>query len=187
MPEDKLKLLYDDVSKEYEVGTIDEFKTYLSDSKKRKAFFNEIVVPNYEVSSLDEFENIYGLKKKEPTPSDSPSFVGPLQPSSQTPKNKVLDILNAPTEADKIRQQAGVNPKVNVTESATPTPQGVKQPNQNIPLADNQAKVKQDIKKAEDTRNKVADINVRETAAAQGQTPTEYFDANTDLFKPYLL
>jgi hypothetical protein len=70
MPQDdKLKLLYDDVSKDYEVGSIEEFKTYLSDDKKRAAFFEEIIKPNYDVADISEFESIYDLKKKEPTPS----------------------------------------------------------------------------------------------------------------------
>jgi len=71
MSDNKLKLLYEDISKDYEVGTYQEFVAYLSDDKKRAAFYNEIIKPVYEVNSQDEFESLYGLKKKEPTVSAS--------------------------------------------------------------------------------------------------------------------
>ena len=64
MNEEAIQALYDDVSSEYEVGTLDDFKGYLSDSEKRKAFYNEVASQRYEVGSLDEFEEAYGLKKK---------------------------------------------------------------------------------------------------------------------------
>ena len=63
MPE-KVELLYNDIKKDYEVGSLDDFKKYLDDPIKREKFYNEIVKPNYEVETLDEFENVYGLKKK---------------------------------------------------------------------------------------------------------------------------
>jgi len=66
MPQDKIDLLYKDLQGEYELGSIDDFKTYLSDDKKRELFFNEIVKPRYDVSDIGTFENVYGLKKKEP-------------------------------------------------------------------------------------------------------------------------
>jgi hypothetical protein len=67
MPQDKIDLLYKDLQGEYELGSIDDFKTYLSDDKKRESFFNEIVKPRYDVSDMGTFENLYGLKKKEPS------------------------------------------------------------------------------------------------------------------------
>lgn len=82
MNEEAIKLLYDDISSEYEVGTIDDFKSYLLDSNKRSAFFNDVIKERYDVSSLDEFENAYGLKKKEDTQPVSSEPQEPLQEAS---------------------------------------------------------------------------------------------------------
>ena len=71
MPQDKIDLLYKDLEKEYDLGSIDDFKSYLSDDKKRESFFNEIVKTRYEVADIGTFENLYGLKKKEPSTTTS--------------------------------------------------------------------------------------------------------------------
>ena len=64
MNEEAIKALYESVSADYEVGTIDEFKAYLSDDTKRGKFFEDVIKPEYDVESIDEFETTYGLKKK---------------------------------------------------------------------------------------------------------------------------
>jgi hypothetical protein len=66
----KIDALYAEVSKTYDVGSIQDFKNYLADPKKRQLFFKDVIAPEYDVKSLDEFEQAYGLKKKE---SVSPS------------------------------------------------------------------------------------------------------------------
>lgn len=66
----KIDALYAEVSKTYDVGSIQDFQNYLADPKKRQLFFKDVIAPEYDVKSLDEFEQIYGLKKKE---SVSPS------------------------------------------------------------------------------------------------------------------
>ena len=65
MNEEALKALYEDVSQSYEVGTIDDFKSYLLDKNNRELFFSEVIQPSYDVQSIDEFELAYGLKKKD--------------------------------------------------------------------------------------------------------------------------
>lgn len=60
----KIDALYSEVSKSYEVGSIDDFKKYLADPKKRQLFFKEIIAPEYDVKSIDDFEEAYGFKKK---------------------------------------------------------------------------------------------------------------------------
>ena len=65
MNEEAILALYNDVSQSYEVGTIDEFKAYLSDDSKREMFFNDVIKPTYDVESIDVFESSYGLKKKD--------------------------------------------------------------------------------------------------------------------------
>jgi hypothetical protein len=66
----KIDALYAEVSKTYDVGSIQDFQNYLADPKKRQLFFKDVIAPEYDVKSLDEFEQAYGLKKKE---SVSPS------------------------------------------------------------------------------------------------------------------
>jgi len=60
----KIDALYSEVSKSYEVGSIDDFKKYLADPKKRQLFFKEIIAPEYDVKSIDDFDEAYGFKKK---------------------------------------------------------------------------------------------------------------------------
>ena len=63
-----IEALWEEVGKEYEVGTLEEFKAYLSDTTKRRKFFDEIIKPTYDVESYEQFETTYGLKKKEEEP-----------------------------------------------------------------------------------------------------------------------
>lgn len=72
MNEKALQSLYDEMSAQYDVGSFEDFKEYLSDDKQRNAFFEEAIKPNYDVASLDEFDNTYGLKKKEDFISEDP-------------------------------------------------------------------------------------------------------------------
>lgn len=72
MNEKALQSLYNEISAQYDVGSFEDFKEYLSDDKQRNAFFEEAIKPNYDVASLDEFDNTYGLKKKEDFISEDP-------------------------------------------------------------------------------------------------------------------
>jgi hypothetical protein len=77
----KIDALYAEVSKTYDVGSIQDFQNYLADPKKRQLFFKDVIAPEYDVKSLDEFEQAYGLKKKE---SASPSQQSQQATSSAT-------------------------------------------------------------------------------------------------------
>ena len=82
----KIDALYSEVSKSYEVGSIDDFKKYLADPKKRQLFFKEIIAPEYDVKSIDDFDEAYGFKKKS---TESPSRGAQkdiLSVSGETPK-----------------------------------------------------------------------------------------------------
>jgi hypothetical protein len=59
--QDKAKLLYDAVSKDYNIGTYDEFYKKIQDPIKRKAFYDG-VGNEYNLGSYDEFSN--KVKKK---------------------------------------------------------------------------------------------------------------------------
>lgn len=76
MNEEAIKALYESVSVDYEVGTIDEFKAYLSDDYKRNQFFENVIKPEYDVESIDEFESTYGLKKKVDSTLETEDMVG---------------------------------------------------------------------------------------------------------------
>ena len=88
MPDDKIKILYDAVSKDYNLGTFDEFSKKMSDPIKRKAFYDG-VGQEYSLGTYDEFNAKItgGLKKKEPsavsqTPSKSTAPSKLVSPSA---------------------------------------------------------------------------------------------------------
>lgn len=60
----KKKVLYDAISKNYNLGSYEEFDKKLQDPAKRKAFYSGIGA-EYNLGSFDEFENKIGVKKKE--------------------------------------------------------------------------------------------------------------------------
>jgi hypothetical protein len=111
-PPSKKRILYDAVSKKYDLGTFEDFDKKLQDANKRKAFY-EGVGAEYELGSYDDFEIKIGVKKKDggnaappPTPlgiaspsdaqSQSKSWESsPLNPASgnftQKPQDKKVD------------------------------------------------------------------------------------------------
>ena len=103
MDNEKLELLRLDLQDEFEVGTLEEFSSYLSDLEKRKMFFEQVIQPRYDVGSMQEFEELYGLnqdldiEKKNPdgTPivpggpgsPDAPSNIMEEEENSDSPIN----------------------------------------------------------------------------------------------------
>lgn len=75
---DKLKVLYDAVSADYDLGTIDDFKTKLSDPVKRKSFFDGVGAEYDLGKDINEFESKLGFKKKDGGEISSPSMESPL-------------------------------------------------------------------------------------------------------------
>ncbi|WP_298845504.1 hypothetical protein [uncultured Clostridium sp.] len=64
MPDnDKVKLLYDAVSQNYDVGSYDDFNKKLQDPTKRKAFYDG-VGKEYNLGDYSTFETKVGGKKK---------------------------------------------------------------------------------------------------------------------------
>lgn len=97
---DKSKLLYDAVSKDYSIGTYDEFKEKLQSPEKRKAFYNG-VGSEYSLGTYEEFESkIVSVKKKEPSQPISPEKVW----GSKSQQKNAYDILGT----EKLKQ-AGVS------------------------------------------------------------------------------
>jgi hypothetical protein len=76
MNEEAILELYNELSTDYEVGDIDQFKAYLQDPESRVDFFEQIIKPIYAVEDIADFEAFYGLKKKDETDMDSVSGAG---------------------------------------------------------------------------------------------------------------
>jgi hypothetical protein len=89
-PKEKVRILYDAVSKDYNLGTFDEFKAKLGDSAKRKAFYDGVGA-EYNLGSYSDFE-----KKVMPAPKSAEKF-GPLPPETTTPQVRKM------TKFDKYR------------------------------------------------------------------------------------
>ena len=82
----KIDALYSEVSKSYEVGSIDDFKKYLADPKKRQLFFKEVIAPEYDVKSIDDFDEAYGFKKKSTESPGQGAQKDIFSVSGETPK-----------------------------------------------------------------------------------------------------
>ena len=106
MDEDLLAL-YEDIKGEYNVGSFDEFKTYISDEGNAQAFYEGVVEPNYNVSSFDEFKATYispssPMSEKKNFDSESVSEDGSLEPqeSVETDFLDYTQAVNAPMMQD---------------------------------------------------------------------------------------
>jgi hypothetical protein len=64
--QEKSKVLYDAVSKDYDLGTYDEFNAKLQSPDKRKAFY-EGVGKDYSLGTFEEFESKVSTQKKKET------------------------------------------------------------------------------------------------------------------------
>ena len=82
--EDKKKILFDAVSKDYNIGTFDEFSKKLEDDSKRKSFY-EGVGAEYNLGSYSDFETKISVKKKAESGSSLDISAGPYA-SGQKPK-----------------------------------------------------------------------------------------------------
>lgn len=81
--EDKIKALYNTISKNYDVGGYDDFATKLQDSAKRKAFY-DFASKSYDLGDYNSFE---GSVKKKVSGIPSGASVSPTpSPSSAEPK-----------------------------------------------------------------------------------------------------
>jgi hypothetical protein len=98
-PPSKTQLLYDAVSKDYNVGTYDEFRQKLADPAKRKAFYDG-VGKEFNLGSYKDFEQkITGdsVKKKEDTGSPAPSVSSPKLVQTEQPVGTSVSDQKPPT------------------------------------------------------------------------------------------
>ena len=86
-PVDKVKKVYDAVSKKYDVGTLDEFKADMKDPKKNRKVY-DVVSKDFDVGSYDTFQQDLGANgKKKDTGSVSPSASSPKPDQTGQPVN----------------------------------------------------------------------------------------------------
>ena len=71
--EDKRKILYNQLSKDYELGDFDSFSSKLDDENKRKAFY-DAVSKDYDLGDYDSFVS----KISNPAPNKHMAIVPPL-------------------------------------------------------------------------------------------------------------
>jgi len=103
----KIDALYSEVSKSYEVGSIDDFKKYLADPKKRQLFFKEVISPEYDVKSIDDFDEAYGFKKKSTESLSQGAQKDIFSVSVNPPSNKLQEEL---FQKSRLAASAFVNP-----------------------------------------------------------------------------
>ena len=108
MNEEAIKLLYEDLIDEFDVGTLEQFIGYLSDIGNRQSFYDEVVSQRYEVGSFEEFEETYGLKKKDEFDMVSALETGISQPSALS-RNQRLSITPQPEKDTAIERAFGKN------------------------------------------------------------------------------
>lgn len=123
MPNDKLKLLYESVSQDYDVGSFDDFSLKLSDPTKRKAFYDG-VGKEYQLGSFDEFDQkISGIgeEKKKPLQEPSPPLVpgqndfGSIGSRLSPPSSPTSPLLSNSKSATTVKIKPGI-----ITEDSAP-------------------------------------------------------------------
>jgi len=112
----RIDALYSEVSKSYEVGSIDDFKKYLADPKKRQLFFKEVIAPEYDVKSIDDFDEAYGFKKKSTESPSQGAQKDIFSVSGETPKA-------GPSEPSARKRYDVTGQKVEPTQPVKPTAQ----------------------------------------------------------------
>ena len=94
--QDKRRILYDAVSKDYELGTYEEFSAKLDNPTKRKAFYDG-VGSEYQLGSYEEFESKV-LKKKETSQPTSPLVLKSSEDTAQ--QSGILESEFVPSQSN---------------------------------------------------------------------------------------
>jgi hypothetical protein len=88
-PPDKVKKVYDAVSKKFDVGTLDEFKSDMKDPSKNKKVY-DVVSKDFDIGSYDQFQKDLGagtVKKKDASGSPALSDSSPKPEQTAPPVN----------------------------------------------------------------------------------------------------
>ena len=107
MPNDNLKKLYDNVSKEYELPDYATFEADMRDDTKRRKMYDAISA-DYELPDFETFTVDMGVKKKEPSEPVSPVGSGASQPTSKVDRAAEIRKLTAKAVAGDEIARAGL-------------------------------------------------------------------------------
>lgn len=124
---DKIKQLYSTVSKDYDVGTYDDFSAKLQDSAKRRSFY-DFASKNYDLGDYASFEGKV-VKKKDGTVVSSGGANGTTQPISAQKEADIRSYLSATPEQKNANAKGTViaeKPITAVKEKHLPSPKEVK-------------------------------------------------------------
>jgi len=120
--QDKTKVLYDAVSKDYDIGTFNEFSAKLQDPTKRKAFYDG-VGKEYDLGTFDDFSSKVSAPKKKDLSLPSTDFSASSQFLQEKPTPTIPFRQGVEVEKPKVkvnreniikRAEAGeVNPDLN--------------------------------------------------------------------------
>ncbi len=108
-PIDKSKILYDAVSKDYDLGTYEEFEAKLQDPEKRKVFYNG-VGKDFNLGTIEEFEaKIAPSVKKKPDPIEGPESTATDTPLVSEPEIEAGSSDGIEKTAEKSILDQGIN------------------------------------------------------------------------------
>jgi len=89
--DDKIKVLFDAVSKDYNLGTESEFRTKLADPTKRKAFFDGVGA-EYDLGTYEDFQKKVGyLEEPWMFSATYGKMMGPKKPSKEEETKMAID------------------------------------------------------------------------------------------------
>ncbi|MCF0245089.1 MAG: hypothetical protein HUK06_09960, partial [Bacteroidaceae bacterium] len=137
--DDKLRVLYDALNNQYNLGSFDEFKTKMQDETKRKAFYDG-VSNAYDLGSFDEFNG-----------KIASSFVKPKSTAQPTaPKQSAVATVGG-TAVKGVQQTQEEQPKW------TPTP--VQRMGIQMQMDDIQRRAKQSVDGFNETMKNMQSVN----------------------------
>lgn len=97
----KSRYIYDAISKEYELGTFEEFEKALQDPNQRKAFYDGVGA-EYDLGAYKDFERNVLKKKVSPSPVPKPKLASPSAAGSLgLPENQGIFLDKLPTQKAK--------------------------------------------------------------------------------------
>ena len=101
---DKLKVLYETVSKEYDLGTYDQFQQKISDPAKRKAFYDS-VGQEYDLGDYSFFEQKLGFGGKPLSPQAS-ATMSEMRSFNKSLTSKPGDMASLPSVKNPVQDVA---------------------------------------------------------------------------------
>lgn len=177
MDEEKLKALYEGVSKDYNLGTYEEFSRKLSDPSKRKAFY-EGVGKEYSLGSYEDFNKKLGKQSAVSSRGSKSTAVTSTEPSQPSPTNIVSNPFGGQTQeqfigadnAKRIKSESAKQ-KLTLNIPKQPKPTGIEVINRD--LAEKRAQKIEE--KGTDVLNSLA-VGLNQTYSGLAKTPRYIYE-----------